>query len=412
MAEPTQTGRGPAERPTDGQTADQTGAAEPGRAFPLAAAIAVGAAAVTLIVLLIPGLLVYPDAGATATQAEIDEAIAFERERNDGLRAELERIEGTLAGGVCQRDGAFFPTPAPVVGAPDAAGGGVAAADPNAAPGAGAAQTPEPEPIAALPADPAEQTPTPDALPDAEAFDGNLLQWIDQGTVLVIAFEGDVSFGAGSGFFVAPNTILTNGHVVGENASVVVVSGPGLGNGVRRVSVVARSDAGAAQGGDDFAILRLEEQPAPEIQPYKLAQTERLAPVIAAGYPGFLTDAELRGFLQSVAQQGAAETAPINPVTSQGAVNTIRSVGPGERIAHSATIYPGNSGGPLFDRCGQVIGVNTYGVSAQEGGDGGAPATGRVYTALYAQSSADAIRFLRANGIEPTAADAVCRETE
>lgn len=410
MAEPMSAGRDPSERPSQED--------EPKPPFPWAAAIAVGAAAATLLILLIPGLLVYPDAGATAPQADIDEAIAFERERNEGLRAELERIEATLAGGVCRRDGAFYPAPAPGVAAP----GGAVAGTPGSAeapaqslPGQDVAadpQTPAAEPIAALPTDPAEQTPRPDALPDAEAFDGNMLQWIDQGTVLVMAFEGDVNFGSGSGFFVAPNTILTNGHVVSANASVVVVAGPGLGNGVRRVRVVARSEEGAAQGGDDFAILRLEEQPAPEIQPYKLAQTERLAPVIAAGYPGFLTDAELQTFLRSVAQQGPADTPPINPVTSQGAVNTIRSVGAGARIAHSATIYPGNSGGPLFDRCGQVIGVNTYGISAQEGGQGGAPTTGRVYTALYAQSSADAIRFLRANGIDPTEGSGVCRETE
>jgi S1-C subfamily serine protease len=64
---------------------------------------------------------------------------------------------------------------------------------------------------------------------------------------------------------------------------------------------------------------------------------------------------------------GDAAAAP--ELTAQsGAVTVIQTFPTGtEIIIHSADISPGNSGGPLVDTCGRVVGVNTFVNPDQQG---------------------------------------------
>ncbi len=63
-----------------------------------------------------------------------------------------------------------------------------------------------------------------------------------------------------------------------------------------------------------------------------------------------------------------------------------QDIGGTHTVGHSAEISPGNSGGPLVDECGRVVGVNTFAVV-----DGA--------QAKYALSSADLAAYLKQNGI-------------
>jgi hypothetical protein len=70
-----------------------------------------------------------------------------------------------------------------------------------------------------------------------------------------------------------------------------------------------------------------------------------------------------------------------------------------DTLLHTAPIARGNSGGPLLDPCGRVIGVNSFG--AESGG-----ADAEFYFAI---STRELLPFLRANNITPQINSSPCR---
>jgi hypothetical protein len=81
--------------------------------------------------------------------------------------------------------------------------------------------------------------------------------------------------------------------------------------------------------------------------------------VIALGYPGNVDLA--------TAQSAADFIRPLSPVRSQGGFAGRRVLTGVQVLLHTASIARGNSGGPLLDRCGRVIGVNSALTKAEEG---------------------------------------------
>jgi S1-C subfamily serine protease len=112
-------------------------------------------------------------------------------------------------------------------------------------------------------------------------------------------------------------------------------------------------------GMPDFALLKLPEAVA-GAQPLALTPTaDKLLDVVAAGYPDSVIGGEFRQFLQE-AQQGRFG-APPELVLTRGSISTIQRLENGLVVMpHSADISGGNSGGPLVDSCGRVVGINTF----------------------------------------------------
>jgi hypothetical protein len=139
----------------------------------------------------------------------------------------------------------------------------------------------------------------------------------------------------GSGFFVRPDLIVTNAHVV-RGASYVTVR---FADGKSGSAAVARVEDGV-----DLATLRVapgSEGPAT----LTLGSATQVRPgeeVVAIG--------SALGVLQ-------------NTVT-RGIVSAIRIDGGVTLLQTDAAINPGNSGGPLLDRNGAVVGVNTMKVGS------------------------------------------------
>jgi len=146
--------------------------------------------------------------------------------------------------------------------------------------------------------------------------------------------------GRGTGFFIRPDIVLTNAHVVGSESSVQLMAGNKTYSA--RVTTIS--------AGSDLAVLQVYN--ADPLQP-----TLRLGSVkgLRAG--------------QEVVAIGSALGVLSNTVT-RGIVSALRNTGSVTLIQTDAAINPGNSGGPLVDRAGVVIGVNSMRIAGAQGGEG------------------------------------------
>jgi serine protease Do len=203
---------------------------------------------------------------------------------------------------------------------------------------------------------------------------------LEKSTVLVLT-----SNGIATGFFIGPQTIVTNRHAI-ETATdgVIFVTSRSLG-AVQRVRLTNATPGAAQVGAPDFAILRMDGA----VAPATLALTPeapKLAAVYTAGYPGLsvIRDAGFRRLIK-----GDAFSAPDLNLT-RGEVQSHQTSPAGlPMIVHTASVLGGNSGGPLVDNCGRVVGVNTFiAVDQQQ--------SGRLN---YAQSSGALVQFLKNNNI-------------
>jgi S1-C subfamily serine protease len=167
------------------------------------------------------------------------------------------------------------------------------------------------------------------------------------GTVEIYGKYGDEPTG-GSGFIYdtgPPVRVLTNSHVVEGLSSIEVKVGDQLPTVPARV--VAQAPC------DDVAVLELTQPPA-DVTALAMGDSagiESGAQVTALGYPANF---------QRYKQQTVSST--------QGSVSNPDLVGNEisedlpqypALIQHTAALNPGNSGGPLVDEFGEVVGINT-----------------------------------------------------
>ena len=162
----------------------------------------------------------------------------------------------------------------------------------------------------------------------------------------------------GSGFVVAADgSILTNAHVVSDNGttadSVKVVFKTQDGSDT---TTVAATVVGVDET-SDVALLKVDPARAPALDPVPLGDSSAVQvgeAVVAIGNP--------LGYDFSV-------TSGIVSATNRNLQSPNGSVIP-DGIQTDAAINEGNSGGPLIDASGQVIGINEQ-IASQSGGNQG-----------------------------------------
>lgn len=174
--------------------------------------------------------------------------------------------------------------------------------------------------------------------------------------VVVVLYNdsGDpVGLGHGSGFAVAANRIVTNAHVVQatdyRNTSLFVVAENSKDGTKARVIYKDPSK--------DLALLQIDGSLPPlSVFGGEIADGVN---VFALGYPGNVDLATANSISDYIA--------PKDPVRSQGNFSNRRTISGIDSVLHTAAIARGNSGGPLLDECGRVIGVNSFTTNSGDG---------------------------------------------
>jgi len=181
--------------------------------------------------------------------------------------------------------------------------------------------------------------------------------------------------GSGTGFFVAPQRVLTAHHVVERCAALTIRGSDGKTVAAERL---------ADEKKRDLALIGIQA-PAVSIATFRPTDTTRTGETVATvGYPN----------------HGLPRIEPFLTVATMGAAD--RADGP-SRFAIRADVRAGNSGGPVVDEYGQVVGVviakiDTVRVWQRTGQD--------IQDVGFAIATGPVLEFLRQSGIEPSPAEA------
>ena len=204
-----------------------------------------------------------------------------------------------------------------------------------------------------------------------------------EGVVRVVALGPDGYYGLGSGFGVGEvgketDTFVTNYHVVcdvyqmkdGSYMELPAVSvwilksssawNPGLGELDPTQCVPCEIIYYSEGGYPDMAVLKAAEPVPGRVALPLQAEEDTLEvgdSIYALGYPG-TSDYTEQGIYGEKWVAGVEDVTLTSGVVSR--FTTSETFGNTRLIQHDATINHGNSGGPLLDENGAVVGINTY----------------------------------------------------
>jgi len=216
-----------------------------------------------------------------------------------------------------------------------------------------------------------------------------------------ISKKGSVSYGFGTGFILnADGYVATNNHVIdGAKRFFVLPDGQriGLMDGFKEHNAKVIWSSRDL----DLALLKIDAEKLPTLGlkpvPLTSALPSKGREVRAIGFPG-------------IADNATVETSDVNAESTFSSGHVGRLIEDGfmlkggqsvRLVQHSAFIHRGNSGGPLIDVCGRVIGVNTKSpVDLVRDGQGRAIGTTMTAGYYYASDIRELIDVLKRKKID------------
>jgi S1-C subfamily serine protease len=216
-----------------------------------------------------------------------------------------------------------------------------------------------------------------------------------QASAGVVAIQAVTSQGTDSGTGIVLNDkglILTNDHVV-AGASSLTVAAKGSSSATKSATLVGE------EANEDLALIKVDPSGL-GLTPLTLASSKSVQvgdPVYAIGNPYGLDETLTRGIVSAL---GRSISAP-NGSKIAGAIQT------------DAALNPGNSGGPLLDDEGQVIGVNSQIASEAASVNGSQAGSTGVGFAVSSDTVATAVKAIEAgNGVASTSSGSRSVQTE
>lgn len=210
-----------------------------------------------------------------------------------------------------------------------------------------------------------------------------------EGKILVLFKQGGTLYffiGHGSGYLIADGGyLITNDHVANmqEGAQVFVVESL-----APKLSLLPTQTL-ASDNKKDLALLqaaRLQGRPLPLADSRFVQPT---LPVFSVGFPGASDDLMAGGGFDDPAGY-------LRPSIGEGTLKHTYKGHAGQDVwEHHAPISGGNSGGPLINRCGQVVGTNAAGHR-------------QVQSTLLAVANSELLSLLQTRQITPVQAQGEC----
>jgi S1-C subfamily serine protease len=191
-----------------------------------------------------------------------------------------------------------------------------------------------------------------------EATDQELFEEAKRSTVLIGASVNGRSTGSGTGWVLdaEQGLIVTNQHVVNSGTAWSV----GLGTDKQPAVLIGSAPC------EDLAVLRVSDRRNLRTLPIgKQTDFKQGDRVIALGYPGTASASPTLVFTAG----------NISAVNTTWDAQSLDVPSYPNVVLHTAQINPGNSGGPLINSSGELVGVNSAGLTQR----GGRPIQGQNY---------------------------------